>query len=235
MRTISLQFKLLCTRIDTQYNQHLQKITIFTDELIPVNISQRVANKITAFCHNYRRVYRRSYTRRYFTESCEQNYSFLPQLSTGIPTAVYPLVFHIELQTKLQPFAIITNGYTDGHIPVGISQRVARKLRHSSIITDRYTDRHTIITDVYTDAFSDGWRTIRSTRLSEFTDGFADRRGKTNTRVFWRTISNGFQKYGGIFQIFARESIKYRRNLMPPPKKIIIICSVGNFVGNIVL
>jgi hypothetical protein len=31
-----------------------------------------------------------------------------------------------------------------------------------------------------------------------------------------------FEKYGGIFEIFARESIKYRRKLMPPPKKLLL-------------
>jgi hypothetical protein len=48
-----------------------------------------------------------------------------------------------------------------------------------------------------------------------------------------------FEKYGGIFEIFARESIKYRRKLPTEfnatAQKIIIICSVGNSDGNIVL
>jgi hypothetical protein len=191
VRAVNLQFKLLCTRIDTQYNQHLQKIASFTngyiDELIPVNISQRVVNKITAFCHNYRWVYRRPYTRQYLTKSCKQNYGLLPQLPTGIPTTVYLSVFHRELQTK-QPFSTITDGYTNEHIPVSISQRVAKQLRHFATITYGYTDGHAIISD----AFSNEWRTIRSARLSEFTDGFADERGKNNARVFWRTISDRF-------------------------------------------
>ena len=138
-------------------------------------------------CQFYQRVYRRTYTRQYFTESCKQNYGLLPQLPTGIPTTVYLSVFHRELQTK-QPFSTITDGYTNEHIPVSISQRVAKQLRHFATITYGYTDGHAIISD----AFSNEWRTIRSARLSEFTDGFADERGKNNARVFWRTISDRF-------------------------------------------
>jgi hypothetical protein len=43
-----------------------------------------------------------------------------------LPTDIYPSVFHRELQTELRPFATITDGYTDGPIPVGISQRVEK-------------------------------------------------------------------------------------------------------------
>jgi hypothetical protein len=50
----------------------------------------------------------------------------LQVLPTGIPTDIYPSVFHRELQTELRPFATITDGYTDGPIPVGISQRVEK-------------------------------------------------------------------------------------------------------------
>jgi len=46
----------------------------------------------------------------------------------------------------LSVFATITDGYTDSFIPVGVSQRVAKKLRHFSIITD-----------VHIDAFTDGF------------------------------------------------------------------------------
>jgi hypothetical protein len=95
------------------------------------------------------------------------------------------------LQTK-HPFSTITDGYTDEHIPVSISQRVAKQLRLFATITDGYIGGHAIITDVYTDAFSNGWRTIQSARLPEFTNGFADERGKNNARMFWRTISDGF-------------------------------------------
>jgi len=76
-----------------------------------------------ALAKNYQ-FYRRTYTRQYFIESYKQNYNLLPQL----PTVIYPSVFHRELWTKLQLFAIIIDGYADGRIPVGISHRVANKI-----------------------------------------------------------------------------------------------------------
>jgi hypothetical protein len=85
-----------------------------------------------------------------------------------------------DRHTINKKIASFTDGYTDGHILVGISQRVAKKLRHFATITDGYTNGHAIITDVYINAFTNRWCTNRSARLSEFTDG----RGKTNARVF---------------------------------------------------
>jgi len=105
-----------------------------------------------------------------------------------LPTDLYPSVFHRELQNKLRHFAIITDRYTGGRIPFGISQRVAKQLRYFATITDRPA----IIIDVYTNAFTNEWHTFQSARLSEVTDGFAEGHGKTNACVLWRTISNAF-------------------------------------------
>jgi hypothetical protein len=59
----------------------------------------------------------------------EDRHAIQPALAKKLqvlPTDIYPSVFHRELQTELRPFATITDGYTDGPIPVGISQRVEK-------------------------------------------------------------------------------------------------------------
>jgi len=71
-----------------------------------------------------------------------------------------------------------------------VFHRVAKKLRHFVTITDKYTNGFAIITDVYTDTFTDGWRTFQNACLSEVTD----EHNKTNAHVFWRTIFDGFRK-----------------------------------------
>jgi len=71
VRAVSLQLKLLCRRIDTQYKQHLQKDCQFYQRTYTRRYFTESCKKITAFCHNYRQVYRRPYTLRYFTESCK--------------------------------------------------------------------------------------------------------------------------------------------------------------------
>jgi len=69
---VSLQFKLLCRSIDTQYKQHLQKDCQFYRRNFTSRYFTESCKKITAFCHNYRH----TDTRRYFTESCKTNTAF---------------------------------------------------------------------------------------------------------------------------------------------------------------
>ena len=69
---VSLQFKLLCRSINTQYKQHLQKDCQFYRRNFTRRYFTESCKTITAFYHNYRRVYRRPGTRRYFTESCKK-------------------------------------------------------------------------------------------------------------------------------------------------------------------
>jgi len=52
----------------------------------------------------------------------------------------YPSVFYRELEKKLCTCATITDGYTDGLVPVSILLRVGKKLRTCATITDGYTD-----------------------------------------------------------------------------------------------
>jgi len=220
-------------------------------------------------CQFYRQVYRRTYTRQYFTESCKQNYGLLPQLPMGIPTAVYPSVFNKELQTKLRPFSTITDGYTDGGIPVGISQRVANKAaffhNYRRVYRRTYTRQYFTENCKTITAFCHNYRLVYRRTCHNYryiptlspTDGAQSEVYAcqnlptvlpTNAEKTMRACSGAqfpidfptdFEKYGGIFEIFAQESIKYRRKLPTEfnatAQKIIIICSVGNSVGNIVL
>ena len=156
VRAVSLQFKLLCRRIDTQYKQHLQKDCQFYRRVYQRTGTRRYfienCKKITAFCHNYQRIYRWNSTRRYFTENYKKITAFCHNYR-WIGTRRY---------------------FTES----------CKKLRYFATITDAPA----IITDVYTDVFTDGWHTFQSAHLSEV----ADERGKTNVRVLWRTISDGF-------------------------------------------
>ena len=162
----------------------------------------------------------------------------------------------IHTQYK-QPFATITDGYTNRMVPVSISQRVAKKLRHFAAITDGYTDgmvpvgiSHRVgkqlwhfatITDGYTDAFTDRRRTFQSTCLSDclsvgtVTDGFADERGESDAPVVWRTLTDGCRKIWRDFQKFWCEIIYILTEFNATAQKNIILCSVGNSIKNIVV
>jgi hypothetical protein len=200
-------------------------------------------------CQFYRRVYRRTYTRQYFTESCKQKYGLLPQL----PTAVYPSVFHKELQTKLRPFATIT----DGRIPVDISQRVANKVaffhNYRRVYRRTYTRQYFTKSCKTITAFCHNYRRVyrrtchnyqciyrrflqqmahnpkrmpvridrrfcRRTRKKQCTHVLAH-----NFRQISRRISKnieGFLKF--LLENQLNTDGNYRRNLMPPPKKLLL-------------
>jgi hypothetical protein len=143
---------------------------------------QKYMEQLQKYWHYYRRVHRRNSTHRYFTKSWKKT-----------------MLFCHNYRRAYRRF-----------LPVGISPRVEKKLHFFATITDGYTNGNTdglaIITDVYTDAFIDGLCTFQSACLSDVTDWFADGHDKTNARVFWRTISNGFQKIWRDFQNFWCEN-----------------------------
>ena len=204
-------------------------------------------------CQFYRRVYRRTYTRQYFTESCKQNYDLLPQLPMGILTAVYPSVFHKELQKKLQPFATITDGYIDGRIPVGISQRVANKA--SFFHNYRRVYRRTYTRQYFTEscktitAFCHNYRRVYRRTCHNyrciyrrFLQRMAHNPKCTPARIYQRfcrrtrkkqcahVLAHNFRRILKNMEGFSKFLLEnqlntdgnYRRNLMPPPKKLLL-------------
>jgi hypothetical protein len=137
VHAISLQFKLLCRRIDTLYKQHLQKDCQF---------------------------YRRTYTRRYFTENCKKIMAFCERYTDGrIPFGISQ---NCKKNYRILP--PLPTGIPMDWYPVGISQRVAKQLRYFATIIDRYTNRPAIISDVYTDGFADGWHTFESAPVRSY-------------------------------------------------------------------
>jgi len=132
--------------------------------------------KIMAFCHNYRRVYRQIYTRRYFTESCKTITAFCHH---------YRWVYR---QTC--------------HNYRCISRRIHRWMVHNPkrMLVRSY------------------WRICRRTRQNQCVRVLAHN--------FWRICWQTSKNMEGFLKFLVRESIKYRWNywwnLMPPPKKILL-------------
>jgi len=91
VRVVTLQFKILCRRIDRNTWRSYQNIDSLTDGTTD-GIIPRV-----------KKIYR-----------------ILPQSQMGTPTDWYPSIFYKELQKHYINFATITDSYTDGLAPVGI-------------------------------------------------------------------------------------------------------------------
>jgi hypothetical protein len=107
------------------------------------------------------------------------------------------------------------------------------------IITDVYTDKHAIITDVYTDMFTDDGTQTEAHACQNLPTEVAKPMLVCSGTQFPMDLPTDIEKYGGIFEIFARVSIKYQR-ILPTEfnataQNIIIIFFVDNSVGNIEL
>ena len=153
-------------------------------------------------------------TRRYFTDSWKtitdlcHNYRLVHRwigtITDGYTNGLVPVGILPRVGKQLWTCATITDGYTNGLVPVSILPRVGKKLRTCAIITDGYID-----------GFTDEKRTSRSARLSEawsvdtFTDGIAS-----------GTVSDGLanksKSQAGFLKFLVRISIYYRRKLMLP-------------------
>ena len=121
------------------------------------------------------------------------------------------------------------DSFTDGMGPVGISQRFAKKLRHCATITDGYTDRirpvsisqrvakklrplTQSLTDSPTDGAHSNAHDCQTTCI--ITDGFANKHGKSDVRVLWCTITDGFfDENWKIWRDFQNFSANFKRIL----------------------
>ena len=223
VRAVSLQFKLLCRRIDTQYKQHLQKDCQFYRRVYQRTGTRRYfiesCKKITAFCHNYQRIYRWNSTRRYFTESYKKitafchNYRWIGTRryfteSYKKITAFYHNYrwigtrrYFTESCKKITVFC--HNYWRPCHNYRRIYRRVHRRMAHIPKRTPVRSCR----------------RTRQNQCASALTHNFR--------RICRRTLKN----MEGFLKFLVRKSIKYWQNLMPPPKKIFVTSHIERRVS----
>ena len=144
-----------------------------------------------------------------FYRELQNNYSILPQSSTIIPTECDPSVFYRELQKNYSPY----------HNHRRIYRCIHRWMSHiPTRMTVRLPGRSTqLSTDLPTEA-SNPIRVCSNTRLP------------TNSPMDVKKNSRDFQNFMWISKNTDRN---YRRNLMPPPKKNIILLSIGNSIGKL--
>ena len=210
MRAVSLQFKLLCRRINRQYNQNTQKqlqhFATITDSntngLWPVGISQRVAKTLQP----------------------------LPQSATTIPTILTRQYFTESFKTITAPATIIDNN-TDRFWPIGISQRVAKKLQPlPQSLTDILTHHRQIYRRLHRWMVHIPMRTTvkLSSRLAQLPMDAANPMRACSDTPLPIDLPTDFEKSRGIFKILVRISKNtdgnYRQNLIPPPKKYYFMC-----------
>jgi len=170
----------------------------------------------------YRRLYRRNVTRRYFTESCKTITAFCHN-----HRRVYR--WNVSRRYFTESCKTIT-AFCHNH------RQVYRRTctRWYFIESCKKITALAIITDEYTDSFTDEWCTFQSARLSDClsvgtgTDGFADGHDKSNAPVVWHIITDEFTDerrkiWRDFWNFWCEHHLNtdgnYRRNLMPPPKK----------------
>ena len=143
-------------------------------------IQSKYAKTITAFCHNHRQQYRRTMTRRYFTESCK-NITAPATISDGNTDDSDPSVFHRELQNNYSPChnhrqqyrQILTHWYFT---------ESCKKITALATITYGYTDASP--TDISTPSPMDGAHSnAHDCQIVQSVGTVTDGCGKSNARV----------------------------------------------------
>jgi hypothetical protein len=150
----------------------------------------------------YRQIDRRLGTRRYYTESCKTITEFC--------------YTHRRLYRRTRTHRY----YTESCKKITEFYHTHRRTSTHLYFTDSCTNiaAPATITDGYTDIFSDGWRKFQSARLSNCLVG------RLSYRQICRRTSKNLE---GFLNFWCENQLntdgKYRRNLMPPPKKYYFI------------
>ena len=140
------------------------------------------------------RVYRRTITRRYFTE-LKNIYGIVPLSPTDSPTDKNPLVFHRELQKN---YGIVPLSPTD--VPTD---------KNPSVFQRELQNNNGIVPQSPTALSTESPTNLRTSRSACMSDTCPSTQIPTDfptDRKVWRDFRN----------FFVRISINFRRNLMPP-------------------
>ena len=139
----------------------------------------------------HRRVYRRTITRRYFTESCKNIYGIVPHSPTAFPTANTDGSLHIPKRTHVWHVSICTNtdGFADVKYRWNHRRIVAHPEAHACLTRVRLHEYRRLCRRQIPTESPMAYACLTRVRLHEY------------RRIFQR-ICRRIEKFGGIFELF---------------------------------